>query len=151
MGQGLFIVAVTRSYSETPHSVELLWTSYQPDNTHNTHNRQTSLPLLRFETAMLAIKRLLSNASDRAVLGPAVVPLLEGNTFLMREFQFNSCFIHPAYLKTLSRMVVFNGPSLWLLTQCNVVMQQEMWKPFVPSRSEHNSISKALCASIPRS
>jgi len=31
VGQGLVIVDASRSHSDTPHSVGLLWTSYQPD------------------------------------------------------------------------------------------------------------------------
>jgi hypothetical protein len=31
VGQGLFIIEDSRSHSDTPHLVELLWTSYQPD------------------------------------------------------------------------------------------------------------------------
>jgi len=31
MGQGLLIIEASRSHSETPHSVGLLWTSNQPD------------------------------------------------------------------------------------------------------------------------
>jgi len=37
----------SRSYSDTPHSAGLLWTSDKPDDlpTHNTQNRQTTMPL----------------------------------------------------------------------------------------------------------
>ena len=31
VGQGLLIIEASRSYSDTPHSVGLLWTSDQPD------------------------------------------------------------------------------------------------------------------------
>jgi len=31
VGQGLLIIEVSRSHSDTPHSVGLLWTSDQPD------------------------------------------------------------------------------------------------------------------------
>ena len=47
VGQGLLIIMASRSHSDTPYSVGLLWTSDQPDAqtstciTHNTHNRQT--------------------------------------------------------------------------------------------------------------
>ena len=48
VGQG-FIIEASRSHSDTPHSVGLLWTSDQPDTetyltTHNAHKRQTSMP-----------------------------------------------------------------------------------------------------------
>ena len=50
VGQGLLIVEASRSHSDTPHSVGLLWTSDQPDaetatyTKHNTHKRQISMP-----------------------------------------------------------------------------------------------------------
>jgi hypothetical protein len=31
MGQGPLIIEASRSHSDTPHAVELLWTSNQPD------------------------------------------------------------------------------------------------------------------------
>jgi hypothetical protein len=45
--QGLLVIEASRSHSDTPRSVGLLWTSDQPDtepSTHNTNNRQTSMP-----------------------------------------------------------------------------------------------------------
>ena len=51
-GQGLLLIEVSRSNSETPQLVGLLWTCDRPDaetstcTTHNTHNRQTTIALL---------------------------------------------------------------------------------------------------------
>jgi len=46
VGQGLLMIEASRSHSDTPNSVGLLWTSDQPDaetsistSAHNTHNR----------------------------------------------------------------------------------------------------------------
>ena len=41
--QDFFIIEASRSDSDTPHSVGLLWTSDQPDakTTHNTHKGHT--------------------------------------------------------------------------------------------------------------
>ena len=47
--QCLLIIEVSRSHSDNPHSVGLLWTSHRPLQrlyltTHNTHKRQTFFP-----------------------------------------------------------------------------------------------------------
>jgi hypothetical protein len=61
--QGLLIIEASRSHSDTPYSVGLLWTIDQPDpvtstcTTHNSHKRQTSIPTVGFETAMPASGR----------------------------------------------------------------------------------------------
>ena len=52
--QGLFIIEVSRSHSDTPHSVGLIWTSDQTvagTSTwkHNIHKRQTSITPAGFE------------------------------------------------------------------------------------------------------
>jgi len=62
VNQGLVIVEASRSHSDTPHSVGLLWTSDQPSQrplltTHATHNRQTSMPAAVFELAIPAGER----------------------------------------------------------------------------------------------
>jgi len=50
VGQSLLILEASRSRSDTPHSVRLLWVSDQPDaedlylTTHNTHKRQIPCP-----------------------------------------------------------------------------------------------------------
>jgi hypothetical protein len=53
------IFEVSKSHSDTPHSVGLLWTSEQPiakicipDNTNNTRKRQTSMPTTEYEPAI---------------------------------------------------------------------------------------------------
>jgi hypothetical protein len=38
VGQGLLVTEASRSHSDTPHSVGLLWTSDQPDCKHSTEN-----------------------------------------------------------------------------------------------------------------
>ena len=45
LGQGILIVEASRTQSDTPHSVELFWTSDQPVaelylKTHNTHEKK---------------------------------------------------------------------------------------------------------------
>jgi hypothetical protein len=49
VGQGLLIIEASRSQSDTPHSIGLLWTSDQPDAEtstwqYNTHKRQILTP-----------------------------------------------------------------------------------------------------------
>jgi len=41
MCQGLLIIKVPRSHTDTPHSVGLLWTSYQPDTGNSTWQHTT--------------------------------------------------------------------------------------------------------------
>jgi len=41
VGQGLLIVEASRSHSDTPHSVGLLWTSDQPDAETSTSQHPT--------------------------------------------------------------------------------------------------------------
>jgi hypothetical protein len=59
VGQGLLIIGASRSHSDTPHSVGLLWTSDQPEaetpawqHTTLTRDRQTSIPPVGFEPAI---------------------------------------------------------------------------------------------------
>jgi hypothetical protein len=57
VGQGVLTIEASRSHSDTPHSVGILWTGDQPGKevstwiTHNTHNRQTFMPPAGFEAA----------------------------------------------------------------------------------------------------
>ena len=48
VGQGLVVIEESRSYSDTPLSVDLLWTTYQPDlTTLNTqHSKETHVHVL---------------------------------------------------------------------------------------------------------
>ena len=65
----------SRSHSDTPRSVGLLWTSDKPDveilylTTHDTHKRQTSMPLAGFEPAIPASEWPQIHALDRAATG----------------------------------------------------------------------------------
>jgi hypothetical protein len=57
VGQGPLIIEASRSYSNTPRSVGLLWTSDRPVTEiptiqHTTNNRQTSIFLEGFGRAM---------------------------------------------------------------------------------------------------
>jgi hypothetical protein len=74
VGHGLLITEASLSESDTPHSVGLLWTRDQADadlylTTHNTHNRQTSMPLSGFEPTIPANERPQTHALDRAATG----------------------------------------------------------------------------------
>ena len=72
VGQGLLIIESTRSHSDTPQSVGLLWTSDQPDadtSTHITHNRQTYMPLAGIESVIPATERTQTRYLDRAATG----------------------------------------------------------------------------------
>jgi hypothetical protein len=75
VGQGLLIVDASRSHSDIPHSVGLLWTSDQPDTEtstwqHTTFNkRQTSVPSAGIESKIPGIERPQTYALDRAATG----------------------------------------------------------------------------------
>jgi len=65
VGQGLLTVEVSRSYSDTPHSVGLdLYLTI-----HNIDNRQTSTSPVRFEPAIPVSERMQTHALDRAAAG----------------------------------------------------------------------------------
>jgi hypothetical protein len=72
---GFLIIDVSRSHSDTSDSVGLLWTSWPARRrdiyltTHNTHTRQTSMPLAGFEPAILASKRPQILALDSLATG----------------------------------------------------------------------------------
>jgi len=71
VGHGHLIVEVSLPHSYTPQSVTLLRTSDQPVaetsclTTHNTYNRQTSMPLAGFELAIPASGRSLTHALEQ--------------------------------------------------------------------------------------
>jgi hypothetical protein len=75
MGQGVLIIEASRTLSETPHSVGLLWTNDElvaETSTWqllHTHNRQTSMPPAWFEPAIPAGERQPTYALDRAANG----------------------------------------------------------------------------------
>jgi len=63
---GLLIFGVSKSHSDTPHSVGLLWTSDRPVAAHSTHDRQTSIPPAGFQPTNPASEWLQTHALDRA-------------------------------------------------------------------------------------
>ena len=53
LGQALLFIEASRSHSEKPHLLGLLWTINQPGAyTHNIHNRRASMPPSGFETTI---------------------------------------------------------------------------------------------------
>jgi hypothetical protein len=82
---GFFIVEVSQSHSETPHSVGLLWTSDQPVRnnlylkTHNTHNRQTSMLPAGLKPGISASEQSPTQALDRATTGTGCKGLIQRN------------------------------------------------------------------------
>ena len=75
VGHGLLIFEDSRSHSDTPYTVGLIWKSDQPVaetstcTTHNTHNRQTSMPSAGFEPAIPTSERPQTQTLDRAATG----------------------------------------------------------------------------------
>jgi hypothetical protein len=88
VGQGLLIIEASRSHSDTPHSVGLLWTSDQPRRrdlyltAHNTHKRQTSKLPVGFEPTIPASERPQTHALDRTDK--------KGSAFSVSNFWYNS-------------------------------------------------------------
>jgi len=82
VGQGLLIVKVSRSHSDTQHKIELLWTSDQPDAKtstwqHITLARQTSMSPVAFEHEVPASERPQTHGLDRASTGIVIsIPVI---------------------------------------------------------------------------
>jgi hypothetical protein len=74
VGQGLLIIEASRSHSDTPHSVGLLWAGDQPEAEtsiwhHKTLKTQISMRPAGFEPATPASERPHTHALDRAATG----------------------------------------------------------------------------------
>jgi hypothetical protein len=73
VGQGLLIHEVNRSHTTTHQSVGILrnewWARSRDFTTHNTHNRQTSMPPVRFEPTVSAGQRPQNYTLHRAATG----------------------------------------------------------------------------------
>jgi len=94
-GHGLLILEVFYiTHNDTPQSVGLLWTSDQARRrdlyltTHNTHNRQTSMPPVGFESTISAGERPQTYSLDRAATGTGYV--FTYNTFIKILFIFRA-------------------------------------------------------------
>jgi len=71
VGQGFLIVEATRSHSDTPDLIMLLWTSDEliaetSAWKHNTHNRQISMLPMGSEPTIPESERPQTHALDRA-------------------------------------------------------------------------------------
>ena len=75
------LYGASRSQSDTPHSVRLLWTSDQPthrplpDNTQHSQSRNIRTPV-RSETTIVASKRTYSYTLDRAATATGYINIL---------------------------------------------------------------------------
>jgi len=78
-GHGPFILPVSRSHTQRlTQSVGLLWTGDQLYlTTHDTHNRQISMPPAGFEPTVSADERRHTYALDRAATGTGVIIYLQ--------------------------------------------------------------------------
>jgi hypothetical protein len=81
VGQGLLIIEASQSHSGTPQSVGLVWASNQPDAetstsaTHNSHNRQTSMPPAGLAYTIPANERQQKHALHRTGAGIGLLNL----------------------------------------------------------------------------
>jgi hypothetical protein len=62
-------VKASRSQSDTPHSVRLLWTSDQPVNTQHSQEARHPFPPVRFEPTIPATERPQTHALDCTATG----------------------------------------------------------------------------------
>ena len=102
MCQDLLIAEASRLHSDALQPVGILWTSGQPEATHNTHKRQTSLPPAGFEPAILASEWPQTHALDRAATG------------IGQMLQYSSKFFSNI---TCTPLKLFNGTTLCFLIQ----------------------------------
>jgi hypothetical protein len=107
VGQRLLIIEASRSHSDTPHSVGLLWTSDQPDAgtstwQHNTRKRQTSMPSMGFEPAIPASERPQTHALGRAATGSGYLVRIGHHLIL---FCPSHCI--KIFMRSLSRCVLY--------------------------------------------
>ena len=121
VGQDPLIIEASRSHSDTPPSVALLWMSDRPDAETSTWRhtmfikRQTSVSPLGFEPEILASERPQTRALDRAVPGMVAAP------YYCRKFiwKFNLCIFfevrstHDAANTASDESFVFNIVKFW--------------------------------------
>jgi hypothetical protein len=92
------------THTDTTQSIGLLWASDQPVaetstwQTHNTHNRQTSMPPAGFEPAIPAGERLQTHALDRSATGIGFLLLL-----LLENYSTTSSWIKITLMKCFLR------------------------------------------------
>ena len=98
-GQGLLILEISRSHKRrtTVGKTSLdEWSARRRDlylTTHNTHNRQTSMPPVGFEPTLSAGERPQTHASDRAATGTGHVNFTGPvwTNILCRKFVLSKC------------------------------------------------------------
>jgi len=78
VGQELLVIEASRSHSDTPQSVGVLWTGYQPDagtsaSQHTTLKRDRYLwSQVGFEPTVIASKQPQTHALDGATTGNGI-------------------------------------------------------------------------------
>jgi hypothetical protein len=80
VGQGLLIIETSRSHSDTPQSVGLLWTSDQPDAETSTRQHTT----LRGDRYPCPRRDRTRNPSKQAAADPRLKPLGHWDRHLMK-------------------------------------------------------------------
>ena len=123
--QTLLIVETSRSHSDTPHPVRLLWTSDHSDvetslPNYTQHSQQSSIPPEGFESAIPTSKRPRPHASDRAATrGRHTYGISNWNyvKILMRESgriqMLKQCSVDGPDHRETSSSIPYNGNSLF--------------------------------------
>jgi hypothetical protein len=104
-GQGALTIVASRSHSDTPHSVGLLWTSDQPGaetsistSTHNTHNRQISMPRRGFEPASQQASGRRRHDIDRAATGIGMLFIIPIHKCLLSRYITGTHFFYTGFI-----------------------------------------------------
>jgi hypothetical protein len=108
VGQGLLMIEASRSHSDTPHSVRLLWTSDQPDaetsistSTHNTHDKYIC-PWQGFEPASQQASGRRRHDLDRAATGIGKLLIIPFYKFLLSRYGTGAQFINTQFQDLVS-------------------------------------------------
>jgi hypothetical protein len=112
--QDLLIIEASRSHSDTPHSVGLLWTSDRSVvknlylTKHNTHNRQTSMLPAGFEPAIPASERPQTHDLHCEATGKecsySYIYSWFGRIILYPLYQHRNSFLYPLGRSSSERM-----------------------------------------------
>ena len=141
-GQSLLSIEASRSHSDTPHSVGLLWTSDQPGaetttyTTHSAHNRQTSMPPRKIRSCDPSSERPKAHALDHAAsaigrYGNAAFKkpvFIESITYILNRG-------HITFHQTSSQRI-HSAPTLNVATQTMIKRRIHVWLERVCSQTQ---------------
>jgi hypothetical protein len=121
VGAEAYCCTWSHSVINAPHSVGLLWTRGRlvAPHTHNTHNGQTSMPKVRFETAFAANDRPQTHALDRTATG---IGNLISRSTMYASYVFN-------FLEFLACSVLYSDFQILIFLQL-ITLKQSYYRPW---------------------